>query len=308
LKTYTPSLLNQNQKLSFSGHETFPFRYSWLPKGVQNVNSFDNLFARDDAVVILGVGKNMVKSIQHWCKVLGLIYSPERGKYKVTELGEKLFGNTGYDPYLEDPGTLWLLHWQLTSRLETASTYYLGFTVWNIDEFSRAIFEDWLFKTSKLYPSTHVTINSIHRDVDVFLRTYLPAETNRKLMTEDTFDCPLVELGLIEEIENSGTFRFIRGPKPSLPSLIFLYSLLDYWETLPKKTDVISYEKILHNMGSPGVAFRLNENALTDYLETLPSWCGFVYDDTAGMRNIYRRDTKITKLEILKRYYQGDNS
>ena len=45
-------------------------------------------------------------------------------------------------------------------------------------------------------------------------------------MTEDTFDCPLVELGLIEELESNGIYRFIRGP--SLPFLIsFFY--MEYW-------------------------------------------------------------------------------
>ena len=70
LNTYTPNILDA-QKLSFSGHETFPFRYGWLPKGVQQVCRYNDLFAVKDAVVILGVGKNMVQSILYWSKVLG---------------------------------------------------------------------------------------------------------------------------------------------------------------------------------------------------------------------------------------------
>ena len=52
---------------SFSGHETFPFRSSWLKKGVDWVNKDPSIFQREDAVVKFGVGKNMVQSIRHWC-------------------------------------------------------------------------------------------------------------------------------------------------------------------------------------------------------------------------------------------------
>ncbi len=60
-------------KYGFTGHETFPFRYTWLAKGVRGVAGTPGLFSREDALVALGVGKNMVKSIRHWCEALGLI-------------------------------------------------------------------------------------------------------------------------------------------------------------------------------------------------------------------------------------------
>ena len=65
----SPYLINP----SFSGHQTFPFRYTWLKKGVDAVMDNPNVFTDDDAPVILGVGKNMVSSIRHWCSVSGLI-------------------------------------------------------------------------------------------------------------------------------------------------------------------------------------------------------------------------------------------
>jgi hypothetical protein len=46
---------------SFSGHETFPFRYPWLKKGYDAVRADRNVFQRDDAITTLGVGKNMVQ-------------------------------------------------------------------------------------------------------------------------------------------------------------------------------------------------------------------------------------------------------
>ena len=58
---------------SFSGHQTFPFRYTWLKKGVDAVTENPKIFSSENASVTLGVGKNMVNSIRHWCSVAGFI-------------------------------------------------------------------------------------------------------------------------------------------------------------------------------------------------------------------------------------------
>jgi epsilon-lactone hydrolase len=53
--------------MKFSGHETFACRYAWLPKALQAVESNPRIFSDEDqAMVELGVGKNMVRSIRFW--------------------------------------------------------------------------------------------------------------------------------------------------------------------------------------------------------------------------------------------------
>ena len=64
---------------SFSGHETFPFRYPWLKKGFDAVGEDPHVFLRDDAITTLGVGKNMVRSIRHWCLTAGVLAALRRG-------------------------------------------------------------------------------------------------------------------------------------------------------------------------------------------------------------------------------------
>ena len=78
-------------RYGFSGHETFPFRYAWLPKGVAAVREDPKAFSQPDALVRLGVGKNMVASIRFWCESLGLIDVRRQGA-ELTPLGELLFG------------------------------------------------------------------------------------------------------------------------------------------------------------------------------------------------------------------------
>ena len=295
-----------NIKYHFSGHETFPFRYAWLPKGILNLQKDQRLFSSKDAIVTLGVGKNMVRSIQHWCDTLGLIESVpgERGAYQVTEIGGKLFGEDGWDIYMENPGTLWLLHWQLASRWDRASTWFLAFTRWNTDEFTRDQLCSWLLRVKENEsPSSRGTKASIKRDVDTFIRTYVPSKVTRTRPLEDTFDCPLVELGLISEAGRD-TFDFVRGPKPSLPDEIFTYALVDFWRNRALASKTLTFETLMHAQGSPGRAFKLSENALVERLERLPEWTHMTFGDTAGQRQVYlQADTVINPLDILAKYY-----
>ena len=57
-----------------SGHETFSFRYTWLPKAVRALASDPFLFSNEEnAMVALGVGKNMVRSIRFWSQAASII-------------------------------------------------------------------------------------------------------------------------------------------------------------------------------------------------------------------------------------------
>jgi hypothetical protein len=297
------------ERYSFSGHESFPLRYAWLSKGVQGVLSRADLFTVGDAPVLLGVGKNMVSSIRHWCLALGMI-EVEGGTAHATKLGTRLFAPEGWDPFLEDIGTLWLLHWLLVRGGDRASTWHLAFTRWNASAFAREELAVWLMDIARESTATRATPSSLRRDVDVFVRSYTPAHPTRDLSLEDTFDCPLVELGLIQEVEPR-LFVFTRGSRPSLPVEIFVYALLNYWHQRFPQQQTLSFEAIQTGAGSPGSAFKLTENALAERLETLPAWTGLSYDETAGTRVVLRTDTGgvgplCSPMDALQRYYGRD--
>src|SRR5262245_44093444 len=94
-------------RFRYSGHDTFPCRYTWLPKAVHHLNGNINLFAdEDDAMVQLGVGKNMVRAIRFWADAAEIaIPAPKQG-LAVSEFGSALLGPGGYDRFLEDIKTL----------------------------------------------------------------------------------------------------------------------------------------------------------------------------------------------------------
>jgi len=277
----------QLDKLSFTGHETFPFRYPWPAKGVRGVLDDGGLFGHDDAFVTLGVGKNMVRSIRHWCETLGLIerIAINSIDMKATDLGLFLFGPEGWDPFIEYPGTPWLLHWMLVRSRDRASAWYLLFTQYSGNQFTRDELTMWLSGIAR-QAETRATEASIKRDVNVLIRTYVPSRVSRNLPKEETFDSPLVQLGLINEIEN-GVFSFSRGMKPSLPDEVFLYALLDYWRNQAEGSLSMSFEKALYGPGSPGATFKLSSNACAEILERIAENHGIRLDETAGMRTIF---------------------
>ena len=123
---------------SFSGHQTFPFRYTWLKKGFDAVAKDQTVFSSENASVTLGVGKNMVSSIRHWCIVAELIRTDtyQRGRLVPTPLGEAIFDNNGFDPYLDDPATLWLIHWKIATNINQATSWYWAFNVFRENQFT----------------------------------------------------------------------------------------------------------------------------------------------------------------------------
>jgi len=80
-----------------------------------------NEFSDPDTILKLGVGKNMVQSIRFWLEAFGITRD-----FEITEFGDRIFAENGFYPFLEDMGTLWLLHCSLI-KTEVASIYTLFF-------------------------------------------------------------------------------------------------------------------------------------------------------------------------------------
>lgn len=86
----------------FSGHESFICRYGWLPK-VYSAVKRNPLLLKDEelAMNVLGIGRNMVKSVQFWAEAAAVIESVPSSGHLPGKVGERLFGADGWDPYLE---------------------------------------------------------------------------------------------------------------------------------------------------------------------------------------------------------------
>lgn len=300
-------------KYKFSGHQTFTFRYGWMEKGVQGMLGSPDLFFRDDAIVLLGVGKNMVESIRHWCTVTQLIEEDVENKkgssvtLQVSSIGKRLLGSDGWDPYLEDDASLWLLHWLLVSNPTICTTWQIVFSLFQKPDFTKHELLDYVSEFTKKN-AVQVNDSSLSRDIDCFIRTYTPAKTTAKhAIAEETFDCPLQELGLIQSTPDTELYRFSVGAKQTLPSLVFGYALCQYFDVVRSGRNTMSIQQCLYGVGSPGQAFKLDENSLIAYIEELEkiTKSKVAIDETAGLKQIYKRE-EIETMKLLEDYYRKE--
>ena len=276
----------------FSGHESFACKSHWLKRGYDFVRG-ENNFNDDDAVVRLGVGKNMVASIKFWLKAIGLL--KDTG---LVATSDYLFDNeNGKDPYLEDVGTLWLLHFLLIHN-DYATIYKTTFVDYhrqrNIVEKSKlqnyikhTRFDETGYKN--LYND-----NTVKRDIGVMLHNYC-AKNGNSVNVEDS-NSLFAPLNLIYETEKD-TYRFNYETRSDVPSLIFLYALLEKFSGRSS----ISFEDI----AELALIFCLTNNDLLNIINHLCDLypTEIVFSDVAGIKELQFRAT-LNSMDVLDRYYE----
>jgi hypothetical protein len=292
----TESNAVQIDTTKFSGHETFTLRYGWLTKSVYFVKENPEGFSSDEAMVSLGVGKNMVRSMRHWAIAFGVIEEDpavknNRGRYmRVSEFGESIFGEQGFDQYMEDVGTLWLLHYRLASRPDAPTTWLWAFNHFPNLEFTTDQLTGELLRATSKIAAAKVSEETIRRDVNCFVRTYLPTPRSRSVAFEDTLDCPFTELRLLHDVDRTGLLAFTRGDHPSLPTWVFVYCLLDFWGRMGTDVTSLSFADIAYLPSSPGRVFKLSESAVAKHLHAIgaPTKNALTFQSTAGLSQVHR--------------------
>lgn len=282
--------MNKTNKYTFSGHESFPCKALWLKKGFDFVVD-GNKWSSPDSVVKLGVGKNMVASIRFWMKAFNLIENDN-----LTSIANLLLNDeNGFDPYLEDLGTLWLLHYLLVSTGE-ATLYNLFFTRFQRERtlFERqqvvALVKRCMTEDNKLKGYNE---NTVKKDVAVLLQNYLRPY---KSMSMEDYSALLIDLDLIRQTSDNKMFTFNIEGKAQLPFDILLYAILQ-----EKGTDnTVDYD----TLQTVGLMFCLTDMELINMLMSLQAKYPQIlrYTDTAGLRQVQLLHN-ITPYDVLNNYY-----
>ena len=255
----------------FSGHESFACRYGWLPKLYDAVVNDRALFASDEnAMLQLGLGRNMVKSLRFWGEAFGLTRT-RGGNVLVTTFARRLLDPAdGFDPYLETPSALWRLHWRLT--------VHAGLGAWAVaflDTFDREITRERFVASVRTRASQvrgAITSGTATNHVDVFLRTYSgPAYSHGA--PEETLGSPFQELELLRTATPAGipTVRFLRGPKRTLDAGALAFVLRDFWRGTAPGSATLSLRSLMLSHAAPGAVLLLDEPGLYDQIEALCS-------------------------------------
>ena len=282
-------------EFQFSGHETFPLRQLWLMKAVKEA-SLSEKKSIEESMIDLGVGKNMVASIRFWGKASGMV-DPKTGKPSI--IGHSIFGDehsVGLDPYGESLNTAWLAHWNLTKQSSSLTAFWFVFNYINKPSISRAELQEEL----SVYANNRnwkVSSSSIKRDIEVFLRSYVPNLTGRNKQSNEEFVEPLLgDLGLLSATSRD-TVSFHRSERATLPNALFAYCLLDYWNSTSHHTATLDLTKILHGIGAPGKVFRLTENSIVDRLSALEELTNgeLLWTEQGGVRTVLRRGESLNQ-------------
>lgn len=295
-------------KYVFARHETFHPRFSWLKKGFTSVAEDPEIFQRDDAHIYLGVGKNMAIAIRYWshaCKIIAPApTSNGRGRgYVVTTFGQRLLADNGWDRYLEDHASLWLLHWQLLKSPCEATAWLFAF-----DEFRRADFtaEDLLRELTDFRDRLGLNISdsSLHKDVSCLLRMYV-AQPTKKQLSEETIDCPFIELGLLQRAGDNRHYAFRVGAKNNLPAAVIVAAALEYSAARAPQQRSISIASLTYQSGSPGLVFKLTDSTIASAIEEISRKPGGVLlTDAAGLVQMSFDDEPLRLAQqVLNHYY-----
>lgn len=287
---------------TFSGHESFPCRYGWLPKLYETVERDADTFSSDErAILALGLGRNMVKALRFWGDAMGLVRI-EKGQAANTTFARLLLDpQTGLDPYLEDGGSLWRLHWQMTAHAGLGA-WVTAFLDLQDTEISRERLVE-LVRGRAQTGRGPITAGTATSHVDMLIRTYDWCRIAEAASGDDASGCPFQELHLLETSITNGilTVRLLRGRKPELDVGAFAFALHDFWTGTAPSSRAISVRSLLLERRSPGVIFRLDETALHERLEAIASKVGMELqeDGAGGLDLVARSHDHVSELERL---------
>ena len=271
--------LTEAAEATFARHETFHPRYGWFRKAYAAAADDPFVFGRPDAPVVLGVGKNMVRAIRFWGLAAKLIVEDPAAANRrkpgliPTRLGHALFGELGWDRYMEDPGTLWLLHWLLLAPPSRLPVWWLAFNEFGAVEFTDVELEAAVSAQLELSTWGAPHRSSIHKDITALLRTYAPQERSNRRSIDDLLDCPLRDLNLIGRSAATDRLRFTVGAKASLPPEVAAYATLDWVARSGAGGNTVTLSRLVHEPGSVGCAFKLDESELLAVLEPAVENC-----------------------------------
>ena len=252
-------------------------------------------------MVELGVGKNMVRSMRFWSQAAGVVLPAQKKKgYFVTPLGRSVLSPRGADPFLEDAQTLWLIHWKLSTNVETPLLAWDFLLNRNEPEIvpTTAVRE---LEKHAIKHEDKLSTATLRQHFEAFLHSYVPTRGRKGEIQEDNLDCPLVELELLikigeRETDGSGgrrepIYAFRREEKPEISQELFSYCVADFWKNRRAKELTVLLRDVAHGHGSPGQIFKIPEQDVRERVEGLArggkAW--FTYKESANLEQLHRR-------------------
>jgi len=247
----------------------------------------------------------MVNAIRYWMQATQIIKRTSQG-LESAKIGDLIFGEEqGFDPYLEDEATIWLIHWLLVSNPELATAWYWFFNRFHKPEFTGQEVSNSLIDFAKENIQASFSATTVKNDALVVLRMYAQSKGNGRTPIEEALDSPLSLLGLVTQNPGGRSYQSIPSERESLPLGILGFALAQIFNASTQKQ--LPIEELMYGKSdilALGAVFRLTENGLLTKLEKLVHFFPekFSIRDQGGIHQLYLLDD-ITPFQFLEYHY-----
>lgn len=291
--------------MKFRAHDTFFIRKGWLSKGMKNVAVKPDVFVAKDEnpMDVLGIGANMVKSLRYWLQTVCLTSETTKGKriQTLTDFGTSVYAN---DRFIEELGTLFLLHYKLATNRDEATAWWFFFNEFSMSEFTREDFVGSLQNYLQMVEDGEsVAIRSLNDDFACIISTYVPRYKSNpgKVSAENNIDCPLGELGLIDILSRkTKTYKKATPSVENINPWIVMAIISD--QALGKVE--ISLNELLTAPGNIGRILNLDAVSMLEMLYKVEKTDCIKIIRTAGL-DIIRIQRQYTFQECVDEYYRS---
>lgn len=289
-------------KIKIRGHESFYIREGWLRKGIVSIVEQPDILSNIQvAIDKLGVGSAMVKSIRYWLQAIQLTEEKRGDKGKryqelTEDFGKIVFEN---DPYFEDLGSLYLLHYKLVTNKELATMWNLFFNEIRATEMTKYHMEEVLEQLIlNINPEHNISSRSLGDDCNCIIKTYFAEKSDIK-NPEDNMICPFTDLGLLNKVNIKGKEEVIFKTIPNRNKLDRLIVLYVIWNNIGNDSST-TIKSLIEDENNIGRVFNLDKNSVNYYVDLLEDEGYLSVNRTAGLNTIYPTDLAV---DILNKYY-----
>ena len=251
--------------MKIKGHQSFHIRRGWIYKGLNEVRNDEFVFSRKDIVHtdLLGIGSNMVTALKYWLEALKLVDKKKEGSKTLivpSKIGELILEK---DPYLEEIETWQLLHYNLSTNEDQATTWYWFFNEYKGNKFTK----DNLFENLNSYIKQNyekeVADRSLKDDINCLLNTYVERVVESP---EDNMESPFAELGLINIAnKKNGELSYTKSYKNKVNVYLAYYII----RNLAIDRENLDLKDIINSKNGIGNIFNLNSYEIMDILDSL---------------------------------------
>lgn len=272
-------------KTSFSGHEKFECKASWLPLASRNIDIIRGDI--ETAMTFTGIGSNKVKSLRQWMNKFALLEDNT-----LTEVAKFIFSQ---DPYLEKLDSLWILHTHLTQNYEKATLYYLFFNQFFLSSFTK---DSLLSRVQQWCDNKDIKMSSNTLESDIVVLTKMYLRNDEK----DQFSASIFhDLNILHKVDNEFVVNLKNQATLSDEAFLYIFSYF----IRNHEGNTISVKDLQYGQNSLQQTLCLTEEKLLEKLDKLSHLTNnqIAYLEAAGIKQIYIVE-KIKWIDILTKVYE----